>query len=68
MGVGVGMAKDRDGTAGLAALVSWLMIITLLNADFLAKVLSSVVSNEVPHVNRVVLDVTTKPPASVEYE
>ena len=47
VGVGVGMAKDRDGTAGLAALVSWLMIITLLNADFLAKVLPSVVSNEV---------------------
>lgn len=32
IGVGFGMADDHDGTAGLAALVSWLMITTLLSA------------------------------------
>ena len=31
-------------------------------------VVSRRIVNEVPHVNRVLLDVTTKPPASVEYE
>ena len=31
IGVGVGMADDKDGTAGLAALASWLMITTLLS-------------------------------------
>ena len=31
IGVGVGMADDGDGTAALAALVSWLMITTLLS-------------------------------------
>ena len=30
VGVGVGMSDDNDGTAGLAGLVSWLMITTLL--------------------------------------
>lgn len=30
IGVGVGMADDHDGTAGLAALASWLMITNLL--------------------------------------
>jgi PTS system N-acetylglucosamine-specific IIC component len=30
IGVAVGMADDNDGTAGLAGLVSWLMITTLL--------------------------------------
>ena len=30
IGVGVGMSEDNDGTAGLAGLVSWLMITTLL--------------------------------------
>ena len=40
VGVGVGMTRDRDGAAGLAALVSWLVVITLLNADFLRNALS----------------------------
>ncbi len=30
IGVGVGLADENDGTAGVAALVSWLMITTLL--------------------------------------
>ena len=35
--------------------------------DFMAKVSGRIV-NEVNHVNRVVLDITTKPPASIEWE
>ena len=31
IGVGVGMSEDNDGTGGLAALVSWLMITNLLS-------------------------------------
>ncbi|MEG1687238.1 MAG: PTS transporter subunit EIIC, partial [Angelakisella sp.] len=36
IGVSVGMSDDRDGTAGLAGLVSWLMITTLLGAGTVA--------------------------------
>lgn len=32
VGVGVGLAKDNNGTAGLASLVSWLMITSLVGA------------------------------------
>ena len=32
IGVGVGLAKENNGTAGLAAMVSWLMITTLVGA------------------------------------
>ena len=33
IGVGIGMSEGSDGTGALAALVSWLMIITLLNVN-----------------------------------
>ena len=36
IGVAVGMADDKDGTAGLAGLVSWLMMTTLLSSDAIA--------------------------------
>ncbi len=32
IGVGVGLSKDQDGTGGLAALVSWLMMTNLVGA------------------------------------
>src|SRR5699024_3331596 len=32
IGVAVGLAEESDGTAGLAGLVSWLMITTLLSS------------------------------------
>ena len=35
--------------------------------DLIASISARIV-NEVPHAGRVVLDVTTKPPASVEWE
>lgn len=40
IGVGVGMAEDNDGTAGLAALVSWLMITTLLSTGAVANLIT----------------------------
>lgn len=36
VGVAVGMSDDNDGTAGLAGLVSWLMITKLLNPSVVA--------------------------------
>ena len=36
IGVSIGMADDRDGTAALAGLVSWLMITTLLSSNAIA--------------------------------
>lgn len=36
IGIGVGMSDDGDGTAGLAALVSWLIITTLLSSGSVA--------------------------------
>ena len=35
--------------------------------DILARV-SNRITNEVPHINRVVYDITSKPPATVEWE
>ena len=33
IGVGIGMSENNDGAGAMAALVSWLMIITLLNVE-----------------------------------
>ena len=44
LGVGIGMTEDNDGTAGLAALVSWLMITGLLNPDTVANLLPNLSS------------------------
>ena len=42
IGVGVGMADDHDGTAGLAAFASWLMITNLLATGTVTTLMSSV--------------------------
>lgn len=46
IGVGVGMSDDNDGTGGVAALASWLMITTLLNTSFVTTIRPSIVDNE----------------------
>ena len=45
VGVGVGLAKDRDGMAGLSALVTWLMITTLLKPDNVIQFFPSLTEN-----------------------
>ena len=45
IGVGVGMSQDNDGTGAVAALVSWLMITTLLNTGFVSTIMPSVAEN-----------------------
>lgn len=47
IGVGVGLATDNDGTAGLAALVSWLMMTTLLAPGTVTTVMPSVADDAV---------------------
>lgn len=46
VGVGVGMADERDGTPAIAALASWLMITTLLKPDNVKPILEMFSSNE----------------------
>ncbi len=42
IGVGVGMSDDHDGTAGLAALASWLMMTTLLATGTVTTLMPSI--------------------------
>ena len=44
--VGVGMSDNNDGTGGLAALASWLMITSLLSTGVVTTLMPSVVENE----------------------
>ena len=45
IGVGVGMSKDNDGTGGVAALASWLLITTLLSEGTVTTIMPSVSEN-----------------------
>ena len=45
IGVGVGMSDKNDGTGGIAALASWLMIKTLLSTGFVTTIIPSIADN-----------------------
>ena len=42
VGVGVGMSEKNDGTGGIAALASWLMMTTLLSTGFVTTIMPSI--------------------------
>ena len=46
IGTAVGLAKENNGTAGLAGLVSWLMITTLLNPGTVGVIAPSMIASE----------------------
>ena len=50
IGVAVGLAEENDGTAGLAGLVSWLMITTLLSSGSVATIAPKMVEDPVKAV------------------
>ena len=45
IGVGVGLADDNDGTAGLASLAAWLMITNLLSTGVVTTIVPSLANN-----------------------
>jgi len=50
IGVAVGLADDGDGTAGLAGLVSWLMITTLLSVGSVSTIAPGMIASKVNEV------------------
>lgn len=46
IGVGVGLSEDHDGTGGLAALASWLMITSLLSTGVVTTLMPSVAEDQ----------------------
>jgi len=46
IGTAVGLAKENNGTAGLAGLVSWLMITTLLNPGTVGVIAPGMIASE----------------------
>lgn len=47
IGVGVGLSDKNDGTGGIAALASWLMLTTLLSTGFVTTLMPSIAESEV---------------------
>ncbi|MDO4270952.1 MAG: N-acetylglucosamine-specific PTS transporter subunit IIBC [Eubacteriales bacterium] len=47
VGVAVGLARDKDGTAGLAGLVSWLMMTKLLAPSVVSVIMPSIAEQEI---------------------
>lgn len=47
IGIGVGLAKDNDGTGGLAGMVSYLMMTTLLAPDSVSAIAPAMIADEV---------------------
>lgn len=45
LGIGVGLSDDQNGASGVSALVSWLIITSLLQADFVTSLVPSVAEN-----------------------
>ena len=45
IGVGVGLSEKNDGTGGIAALASWLMITTLLSTGVVTTLIPSIADN-----------------------
>ena len=45
IGIGVGMSEKNDGTGGIAALASWLMITTLLSTGVVTTLIPSIAEN-----------------------
>ena len=50
IGVAVGLADDGDGTAGLAGLVSWLMITSLLSVGVVGTIAPGMIANKTNEV------------------
>ena len=46
VGIGVGLAKEHDGTAAIASLASWLMITVLLSPDNVVKLMPSLADDK----------------------
>lgn len=45
IGVGVGMSEKNDGTGGIAALASWLMMTTLLSTGVVTTIIPAIADN-----------------------
>lgn len=51
IGVGVGMSEKNDGTGGIAALASWLMMKTLLATGFVTTIMPSIADRQQRHLH-----------------
>lgn len=52
IGVGVGMSEKNDGTGGIAALASWLMITTLLSTGVVTTIIPSIAESATKTLRR----------------